>query len=536
MSKVIVYDEAAKQKMLAGVEKLEKAVAATLGPCGKNVIVDEFGSIHSTRDGVTVAKAVELKDRLEGIGASAVREVAEKSADRAGDGTTTSTVLAASIFRNGLKYVALGMNATQIKNGIKAAADEAVRVVRAAAKPVSASDAEAVKKVAVVSANGDERIGEIIADVMGRIGADGTVKVENGSGIETSYSVAEGMVVDKSYASPYMVTNPETLEAELDNPWVLVVDGKLSNFQELLPALQAVSKTGAPLFVMAESYADEVLATLIMNKMRGGLNSVAVCAPSYGENRRAILEDIAVLTGGAVVSESTGVRLESAVPGSGVLGMAKRIVVNKASTIILGGMGDQAALAARVASLKSQIESCQDEFDASALRERLAKLTAGVGVISVGATTDAERKELRDRVDDAFCAVKAALRGGTVPGGGTALIRAKAALDKWAAGREFQGDEGTGAKILADSLDAPARRIVSNAGLDAAVIVGKMVESGGAEGYDVLAKEFCDMEARGIVDPADVVANEIQNAASIAGLLLTTDVLISDEPDAPKGA
>lgn len=530
MSKSIIYDSDAKERLLSGIDKLEKAVSVTLGPCGKNVIIDEFGTVHSTRDGVTVAKAVMLKDKFENLGAQAIKEVAEKSADRVGDGTTTSTVLAASIYRNGLKYVSLGSNATQIKNGIRKAADFAVGYVKSIAKQVSSKDE--IKRVAVVSANGDEKIGEIISDVMDKIGNDGTVKVEDGNGVDMTSKVVEGMVIDKSYASPYMVTNPDTMEAELDNPLVLIVDRKLSNVQEMLPVLQSVSQTGRPLFVIAESYADEVLATLIMNKMRGGLNSVVINAPSYGENRRAILDDIAVLCGGRVVTEATGTRLENAAPGTGILGSAQRILVNKTSTVIIGGAGKAESVKARADSIRSQIDGA-DEFDKDKLRERLAKLTSGIGVITVGATTEAERKELRDRVDDAFCASKAAVRSGIVAGGGAALLMTKQNLQEWIKAQDFSGDEGIGAKILADSLEAPIRKILSNAGIDSSLIVGKLTEQGAKlnTGYDVLKKDFVDMIEAGIIDPAEVVVNEIQNASSVAGLLLTTEALIVDEPD-----
>ena len=382
----------------------------------------------------------------------------------------------------------------------------------------------------MVSANGDEKIGEIISEVMSKIGDDGTVKVENGNGVDMSYEIVEGMTVDRSYASPYMVTNPETMEAELDDPWVLVVDRKLSSFKEMLPSLQQVSNTGKPLFIIAESYADEVLATLIMNKMRGGLNSVVIESPSYGDNRAAILEDIATLCGGRVVSDKTGTKLENAVAATGILGQAKRVVVNKNSTIIIGGMGDKEKIAERVRSIKAQIEKA-DEFDAQHLRERLAKLTSGIGVISVGATTEAERKELRDRVDDAFAASKAAVKGGVVAGGGTALLQARRGVREWIETADLTEDEKVGAKILADSFEAPARRIIDNSGADSATIVGKLGESEPGLGYDVLTGGYVDMVEAGIIDPTDVVVNEIQNAASIGGLLLTTEVLVCDKPE-----
>lgn len=530
MSKAVIYDSDAKERLLSGIEKLEKAVSVTLGPCGKNVIIDEFGAVHSTRDGVTVAKSVVLKDRFENIGAQAIKEVAEKSADRVGDGTTTSTVLAASIYKNGLKYVSLGSNATQVKNGIKAAADAATAYIKSIARPVS--DKDGIKRVAIVSANGDEKIGELISDVMSKIGDDGTVKVEDGNGVDMTSKVVEGMVIDRSYESPYMVTNPDTMEAELDNPWILVVDRKLANVQEIIPVLQAVSQTGRPLFVIAESYADEVLATLIMNKMRGGLNSVVIKAPSYGENRRAILDDIAILCGGRVVTEATGTRLENAMPNSGILGSAQRVIVNKTNTVIIGGAGQKEKVSARADSIRSQIDKA-DEFDKDKLRERLAKLTSGIGVITVGAATEAERKELRDRVDDAFCAAKAAVRSGIVAGGGSALLAAKTYLGGWVKNQQFAGDEGIGVKIFSDSMEAPIRKILANAGIDSSLIVGKLLENGTDcnYGYNVLKKEFVDMVADGIIDPAEVVINEIQNSASVAGLLLTTEALIVDEPD-----
>lgn len=531
MSKAIVYDSEAKQKLLAGIEKLEKAVSATLGPCGKNVIIDEYGSIHSTRDGVTVAKSIDLKDKFENLGAQAIKEVAEKSGDKVGDGTTTSTVLAASIYKNGLKYVSLGSNATQIKNGVRKAADKAVEYVRSVARPIVGKDD--IKRVAMVSANGDEKIGEIISDVMSKIGNDGTVKVENGNGMDMASKVVEGMVIDQSYESPYMVTNAETMEAELDNPWVLVADKKISNIQEILPVLQAVTQTGRPLLVIAESYADDVLATLIMNKMRGGLNSVAVKAPSYGDQRRAILDDIAVLCGGKVVTEATGVRFENALPGAGVLGSAQRVVSNKSNTVIIGGAGDKAAVEERAGNIRVQIENSVDEFGKTQLQDRLAKLTSGIGVITVGATTDAERKELRDRVDDAFCASKAAVKGGIVAGGGVALLMAKREIESWMPGQDFVGDESVGARIFADSLEAPIRKIISNAGIDASLIVGKLLDDRSSQntGYNVLKREFVDMIEDGVIDPADVVVNEIRNSASVAGLLLTTEALVVDEPD-----
>ena len=530
MAKILAYDAEAKQKILAGVEKLERAVSTTLGPCGKNVMINEYGQIHSTRDGVTVAKAITLKDEFENLGANAIKEVAEKSNTRCGDGTTSSTILAASIYKNGLKYVSFGSNSTQIKNGIKRAADRAVEYIKKIAKPISTK--EEIKRVATVSANHDSEIGEIIAGVMDKIGKDGTIKVEDGNTMELHSKIVEGMVIDQSYVSPYMVTNTETGEAELDNPWILVANKKLNNIQELLPCLQSVSQSGAPLLVIADEIQEDLIATFIVNRMRSGFNVVAVKSPSYGDSRKEILEDIATLCGGRVVSDETGTKLENAVPEVGILGRATKVVVNKETTVIIGGAGSKEKIEERAAGLRKSIEDSANssEYDREKLKERLAKLTSGIGIISVGATTEAERKEKRDRVDDAFAASKAAVRSGIVPGGGVALLLAKKALATWMLETEFAGDEGIGARILFDSLSAPAMKILENAGEDASLIVSKISEGESGHGYNVLTKEFVDMVEDGVVDPAEVVVNEIQNAASVSGLLLTTDCLVVEEP------
>ena len=532
MAKQIIYDSEAKEKILAGVNKLEKAVSATLGPCGKNVIIDEYGTIHSTKDGVSVAKSIVLKDKFENLGANAIKEVAEKSNDRVGDGTTTSTLLAAAIYRNGLKYVNVGANATQVKNGIKKAADFIVNNIKTASQDICTK--EHIEEVATVSANGDKAIGSMIAEVMDKIGKDGTIKVENGNGTEMTSKIVEGMVIDQSYASPYMVTATETMEAELENPFVLIANKKLSNIQELLPALQSISQTGRPIFVIADDYAEDILATMVMNKLRG-LNICAIKSPSYGDNRKAILNDIATLCGGRVVSDETGTRLENAVVESGILGQAKKVLVTKDNTVIFDGSGAKEQVEARAESLRKQISNCKENYEKEKLQERLAKLTSGIGVISVGATTEAERKELRDRVDDAFFASKAAIRSGIVIGGGAALLRAKKALDNWNETNvlgELVGDEKIGVKILCDSLEAPIRKILENAGIDASMIVAKLLDTNDANcGYDVLTKKFVNMIEAGIIDPTDVVVNEVQNAASVSGLLLTTDALIVEEPE-----
>ena len=531
MAKILTYDTEAKNKLLAGVEKLEKAVSTTLGPCGKNVIINEYGRIHSTRDGVTVAKSIVLKDEFENLGANAIKEVAEKSNSRCGDGTTSSTILAASIYKNGLKYVTFGSNSTQIKNGIKKAADKAVEVIKKIAKPISSKDE--IKRVATVSANHDEEIGEIISEVMSKIGKDGTIKIEDGNTMDIHSKIVEGLVFDQPYVSPYMVTNPETGEAELENPYVLIANKKLNTAQEVLPALETVMKSRAPLLIIADDIQEDLIATAVVNRMRTGFLVVAVKSPSYGDNRKAILEDIAVACGGQVVSDETGVKLENAVVGVGILGRASKVVVNNESTIIIGGQGDPSRIEERVKALRAQIESSSDsDYNKEKLEERLARLTSGIGVISVGATTEAERKEKRDRVDDAFAASKAAVRSGVVPGGGIALLAAKKELASWMFNTEFSGDEGLGARILFDSLDSPVKKILENAGEDSSLIVGKINEDTTHEnfGYNVLTKDFVNMVEDGIVDPAEVVINEIQNAASVSGLLLTTDCLVVEEP------
>ena len=540
MAKQLLFDSQAKEKILSGIDKLEKAVSVTLGPAGKNVIIDEYGSIHSTRDGVTVAKAVTLKDKFENLGANAIREVAEKS-NKCGDGTTTSTILASSIFKNGLKYVSLGSNATQIKNGIKKAAEFVIDNVKKSSKNINTK--EEIKRVATVSSNHDEEIGELISDIMSKLGNDGTVKVENGNTAEMHSKIVEGMVIDQSYVSPYMVTNAETQEAELENPFILIANKKLANIQELIDCLQSVSQSGASLLIIAESLQDDILATLVMNKLRG-FNCVAVNAPSFGENREAILEDIAILTGGQVCSDKTGTMVKNAVVGSTILGQAKKVVVNKESTVIIGGCGSQKSIDERVKTLKSLIEVAKSDYDREKLEERLAKLTSGIGIISVGAQTETERKELRDRVDDAFAASKAALRNGVVAGGGVALLMAKQALDlAYEKGSELynklSGDEIIGVKILSDSLDTPIRKILTNAGIDASLIVEKLIENKcNVEnfGYDVLAKKYVNMLDAGILDPTEVVVNEVKNSSSVASLLLTTECLIVDEPEDKKNS
>ena len=444
-------------------------------------------------------------------------------------------MLAAAIYRNGLKYVNVGANATQVKNGIKIAADYVIDKVKAASTKISTK--EDIEKVATVSANGDKKIGSTIAEVMDKIGNDGTIKVEDGNTTDLTSKIVEGMVIDQSYVSPYMVTNAETMEAELENPWILIANKKLANIQEMVPALNSVAATGRPLLVIADDFADDILGTLVFNRMKTGFVSVAVKSPSYGDNRKLMLDDIATLVGGKVVSDETGVRLDIATAESGIIGQAKRVVINKENTVIIDGFGYKEDVDARVNALRKQIEACQDSFDKGKLAERLAKMTSGIGIISVGAVTKAEQKELRDRVDDAFAASKAALREGIVPGGGSMLLKAKKQLDiayekSSSLYNQLVGDEIIGVKILCDSLEAPIRKILENAGIDASLIVSKLLENNkDNEGYDVLTKSFVDMAEAGIIDPAEVVINEVQNAVSVASLLLTTECLICEAPE-----
>ena len=526
MAKIVKYENDAKQKILEGINKLEKATSVTLGPAGRNVIIDQYGTIHSTKDGVTVAKSITLKDPFENLGANALKEIAEKNNKNCGDGTTTSTLLGAEIYRHGLKHVALGSNATSIKNGIKKAAEQAINYVKTMSKPISTK--EDIKRVCTVSANGDEKIGEMIASVMDKIGKDGTIKVEDSQTMEMTSKVVEGMVLDVGYVSPYMITKQETMEADLNEPFILLANKKVTNIQEVLPCLQSVSQSGRPLVIIGDEFQDDIIGTAIMNRLRpGGLNCVLVKSPSYGENRKSILEDIAITTGGRVVSDDLGTKLEAAVVGGTILGSAKRILVTKDSTVIFGGAGDAEQISARAESLRQQISNTTSEYDKEKLQERLAKLASGIGVIQVGADTEAERKELRDRVDDAFCAAKCAVKSGIVPGGGIALLKA---------GKDIHVDvnnidEANGVQILVESLRAPIAKILSNSGLNAEKIIS-VIESNDSPnyGYNVIDGTYVDMVDAGIIDATDVVVNEIRNAASIASLLLTTEALIVEEP------
>ncbi|MEG2415752.1 MAG: chaperonin GroEL, partial [Kiritimatiellia bacterium] len=517
------YEGAARQAILNGVSKLTKAVAITLGPSGRNVIIDKkFGSPQITKDGVTVAKEIELSDPFENMGAQMVREVASKTNDVAGDGTTTATILGEAIYREGLKNVTAGANPQAIKRGIEKGAMAAVKAIAKLSKKVSSSDE--VAQVATISANGDAEIGAIIADAMDKVGKDGTITVEDGKTTETTSDVVEGMQFDKGYLSPYFVTAAESMECVLDNPCILIYEKKISNLNDMLPMLQSVAKSGRPLLIIAEDVEGEALATLVVNKLRGTLQICAVKAPGFGDRRKSMLEDIAVLTGGQLISEDLGIKLESVTIEQ--LGKAKRVSIDKESTTIVEGAGKSSDIQGRVATIKQQIDTTTSDYDREKLQERLAKLAGGVAVIKVGAQTEAAMKEKKDRVDDALHATRAAVEEGIVAGGGVALLRCQKAVQTCA--DALLGDEKIGAEILGRAMEAPLRQLVQNAGLEAALIVEKVKSSKGNIGYNVATGDFVDLVAAGVLDPAKVTRSALQNAASIAGLLLTTDCMVTE--------
>ena len=527
-AKQMKYEGDARQAILAGVGKLAKAVATTLGPSGRNVIIDKkFGSPQITKDGVTVAKEIELPDPFENMGAQMVREVASKTNDVAGDGTTTATILGEAIYREGLKNVTAGANPQAVKRGIDKAAAAATEAIAKLAKKVSTT--EEIAQVATISANSDAEIGNIIADAMDKVGKDGTITVEDGKTTETTSDVVEGMQFDKGYLSPYFVTAAESMECVLDNPYVLIYEKKISNLNDMLPLLQGVAKSGKPLLIIAEDVEGEALATLVVNKLRGTLQICAVKAPGFGDRRKEMLKDIAILTGGQVISEDLGIKLESVTVDQ--LGKAKRVTVDKENTTIVEGAGKSSDIQARVGEIKHQIETTTSDYDREKLQERLAKLAGGVAVIKVGAQTEAAMKEKKDRVDDALHATRAAVEEGIVAGGGVALVRCQKAVEKCAA--ELTGDERIGAEILGRAMEAPLRQLVANAGLEAALIVEKVKGEKGNVGYDVASGEFVDLVKAGILDPAKVTRTALQNAASIAGLLLTTECMVTEIPE-PK--
>ncbi len=530
MAKQLQFDEAARQALLRGVEKLARAVKATLGPAGRNVILDKkFGSPTITKDGVSVAKEIELECPYENMGAQLIREVSSRTSDIAGDGTTTATVLAEAIYKEGLRNVTAGANPISLQRGIMKATEAIVAQLKALSKPVS--DAKEIAQVASISANSDKEIGGIIAEAMDKVGKDGTITVEEAKGIETTLEVVEGMQFDKGYLSPYFVTNPESMEAFLENAYILINEKKISSLKDMLPLLEKVAKTGRPLLIIAEDVEGEALATLVVNKLRGILNIAAVKAPGFGDRRKAMLEDLAILTGGRVITEDLGIKLEGVELSD--LGEAKRVTITKDNTTIVEGGGTSEGITGRVNQIRRQIEDTTSDYDREKLQERLAKLAGGVAVINVGAATETEMKEKKARVEDALHATRAAVEEGIVAGGGTALIRAQAAIGDLG----LEGDEKTGAGIVARAVEAPLRQLVTNAGREAALIVEHVKKGKGGEGYNVATDKFEDLIASGVVDPTKVTRTALQNAASISGLLLTTECLITDIPtkEAPAG-
>ncbi|MFK7850921.1 MAG: chaperonin GroEL [Akkermansiaceae bacterium] len=524
MAKQLQFDEAARQALLRGVEKLARAVKATLGPSGRNVILDKkFGSPTITKDGVSVAKEIELDDPYENMGAQLIREVSSKTSDIAGDGTTTATVLAEAIYKEGLRNVTAGANPISLQRGIMKATEAIVAQLAEISKAVS--DTKEIAQVATVSANWDSEIGNIIAEAMDKVGKDGTITVEEAKGIETTLDVVEGMQFDKGYLSPYFVTDSETMEASFEDALILIHEKKISSLKDMLPLLEKVAKSGKPLVIIAEDVDGEALATLVVNKLRGILNIAAVKAPGFGDRRKAMLEDIATLTGGRVITEDLGIKLESVEISD--LGEAKRLTISKEDTVIVEGGGTSEAITGRVNQIRKQIEETTSDYDREKLQERLAKLAGGVAVINVGAATETEMKEKKARVEDALHATRAAVEEGIVPGGGTALIRAQAALGDLG----LAGDEATGAEIVARSVEAPLRQLVANAGREGALVVEKVKNGKGGEGYNVATDKFEDLIASGVVDPTKVTRSALQNAASISGLLLTTEALITDIPE-----
>ena len=527
-AKQLQFDESARHALLRGIEKLARAVKATLGPSGRNVILDKkFGSPTITKDGVTVAKEIELEDPYENMGAQLVREVASKTSDIAGDGTTTATVLAESIYKEGLRNVTAGANPTSLQRGIMKAVDAIVEELKRISKKVS--DRTEIAQVATVSANWDKTIGEIIADAMDKVGKDGTITVEEAKSIETTLEVVEGMQFDKGYLSPYFVTNAEDMEAMLENPYILIYEKKISSLKDMLPLLEKVAKAGRPLLIIAEDVEGEALATLVVNKLRGTLQVCAVKAPGFGDRRKAMLEDIAVLTGGRLISEDLGIKLENIKLED--LGRTKRATIDKENTTIVEGEGKQVDIKGRVAQIRRQIEETTSDYDREKLQERLAKLAGGVAVINVGAATETEMKEKKARVEDALHATRAAVEEGIVAGGGVAFLRAQKVLDNI---KGLEGDEKVGVAIVRRAIEEPTRQLADNAGKEGALIVEEVKKRKGNEGYDVSADEFTDLVKAGIVDPTKVARSALQNAASISGLLLTTEALVTEIPEKEK--
>ena len=530
MAKQVIHGEDSRAAILRGINQLADAVKITLGPKGRNVVIDKkFGSPTITKDGVTVAKEIELKDALENMGAQMVREVASKTSDVAGDGTTTATVLAQAIFREGVKTVAAGANPMALKRGIDKAVERATEEIKRLSKPVKG---DAIAQVGTVSANGDQTIGNIIAEAMNKVGKDGVITVEESKTMETSLEVVEGMQFDRGYLSPYFVTDPERMEAVLENPLILINEKKISSMKDLLPLLEQVAKLGKPMLIIAEDVEGEALATLVVNKLRGTLNIAAVKAPGFGDRRKAMLEDIAILTGGKVISEDLGIKLENVKLED--LGRAKKITIDKDNTTIVEGAGKQSDIEGRVKTLRAQIDDTTSDYDREKLQERLAKLVGGVAVIKVGAATETEMKEKKARVEDAMHATRAAVEEGIVPGGGVALVRAARILEKYEIYKDGGGDpdEQIGVNIVRRALEEPLRQIVQNAGKEGAVVVERIrTEKNDNIGFNAQTEQFEDLVKAGVIDPAKVTRTALQNAASIAGLMLTTEAMVSEIPE-----
>ncbi|MDP6251195.1 MAG: chaperonin GroEL [Verrucomicrobiota bacterium] len=531
-AKQLKFDESARQALLKGVNTLSKAVTATLGPKGRNVVLDKkFGSPTVTKDGVTVAKEIDLEDPFENMGAQMVREVSSKTSDAAGDGTTTATVLAEAIYSGGLKHVTAGASPIAIQRGIQKAVEAAVGALDKASKKVK--DKEEINQVATVSANWDEEVGEIIADAMDKVGKDGTITVEEAKSIETTLDVVEGMQFDKGYLSPYFATDTDSMECRLEDAYILIFEKKISSLKDMVPLLEKVAKTGKQMLIIAEDVEGEALATLVVNRIRGTLNIAAVKAPGFGDRRKAMLEDIAILTGGRCITEDLGIKLESVELSD--LGRAKSIVVDKENTTMVEGSGKSSEIQGRVNQIRRQIEETTSDYDREKLQERLAKLAGGVAVINVGAATETEMKEKKARVEDALHATRAAVEEGIVPGGGVALLRTRPTIDKL----QLDGDQQIGVSIIRNAVESPLRALVANAGLEGAVIVQKVLDCKGNTGFNVATEKYEDLVKAGVVDPKKVTRTALQNAGSIAGLLLTTECLITEipekEPPMPAG-
>jgi chaperonin GroEL len=527
-AKQLLFDEAARHAILRGVTVLTDAVKATLGPRGRNVIIDrKFGAPNITKDGVTVAKEIELKEPYENMGAQLLREVASKTSDVAGDGTTTATVLAYAVYKEGMRHVTAGANAIDLKRGIDRAVEVVIEELKAMSRPVA--EKKEIAQVGTISANNDPTIGELIADAMDKVGKDGVITVEEAKGMATTLDVVEGMQFDRGYISPYFITDPDRMECSLENAFILLHDKKISSMKDLLPILEQVAKLGKPLVIISEEVEGEALATLVVNKLRGTLQIAAVKAPGFGDRRKAMLEDIAILTGGTVISEDLGLKLESVKISD--LGKARKITIDKENTTIVEGGGDDAKIKGRVKQIKAQVDETTSDYDREKLQERLAKLVGGVAVINVGAATESEMKEKKARVEDALHATRAAVEEGIVPGGGVALLRCIKALDKL----KLDQDQQLGVTIVKKSLEEPIKQIIQNAGIESAIIIEKVKASKDVNyGYDAYKEEYTDMLKSGIIDPTKVTRSALQNAASVAGLMLTTEVMITDLPEDDK--